>query len=145
MAGATLIVEESQWRITLSGELGADPMPLSYIEKLIRYENAIEALAAGTPDPIAGTGAPAAATEVVDEYVYWPETGTVTSKEIAAAWVIGESTWKQKVAQGPYPKPLEVDSMRKLWDVEAVTKALKYSGVQRRRVRNIGEAENNEN
>ena len=32
----TLTVEESKWRITLSGELGSDPLPLSYIESLIR-------------------------------------------------------------------------------------------------------------
>ena len=139
----TLTVEESQWRITLSGELGSGPLPLSYIEKLIKYDTAIQALAsAGLPDIHTAEAAP----EPEEEFVYWPSTGTVTSKEIAAAWVIGESTWKQKVSQGIYPQPLEVESMKKLWDVQAATKALTYSGVQRRRVRKIGleEAESDE-
>lgn len=132
----TLTVEESQWRITLSGELGSGPLPLSYIEKLVKYDTAIQALAsAGLPNLQTAEAAP----EPEEEFVYWPSTGTVTSKEIAAAWVIGESTWKQKVYDGPYPKPLEVESMKKLWDVQAVTKALTYSGVQRRRVIEICE------
>ena len=83
----------------------------------------------------------------LEEFVYWPTTGTVTSKEIAAAWCIGESTWKQKVAAGaPYPQPLDVESMRKLWNVAEVTKVLTMSGYQRRRVRKIGieEAETDE-
>ena len=131
----TLTVEESKWRITLSGELGSDPLPLSYIENLIKYENAIQALSgSGLPEPQATESIP----EPEEEFVYWPTTGTVTSKEIAAAWVIGESTWKQKVSQGVYPQPLEVESMKKLWDVPLATRALVYSGVQRRRVRKIG-------
>ena len=131
----TLTVEESKWRITLSGELGSDPLPLSYIENLIKYENAIQALSgSGLPELQATESIP----EPEEEFVYWPSTGTVTSKEIAAAWVIGESTWKQKVYDGIYPQPLDVESMKKLWDVQAVTKALTYSGVQRRRVRKIG-------
>ena len=139
----TLTVEESKWRITLSGELGSDPLPLSYIENLIKYENAIQALAgSGLPELQATESIP----EPEEEFVYWPTTGTVTSKEIAAAWVIGESTWKQKVFQGIYPQPLEVESMKKLWDVPLATRALVYSGVQRRRVRKIGieEAETDE-
>lgn len=140
----TLTVEESKWRITLSGELGSDPLPLSYIENLIKYENAIQALAgSGLPEPQATESIP----EPEEEFVYWPTTGTVTSKEIAAAWVIGESTWKQKVAAGaPYPQPLDVESMRKLWNVAEVTKVLTMSGYQRRRVRKIGveEAETDE-
>ena len=130
----TLTVEESKWRITLSGELGSDPLPLSYIENLIKYENAIQALAgSGLPEPQATESIPE------EEFVYWPTTGTVTSKEIAAAWCIGESTWKQKVAAGaPYPQPLDVESMRKLWNVAEVTKVLTMSGYQRRRVRKIG-------
>lgn len=138
----TLTVEESQWRITLSGELGSGPLPLSYIEKLVKYDTAIQALAsAGLPEPQATESIPE------EEFVYWPSTGTVTSKEIAAAWVIGESTWKQKVAAGaPYPQPLDVESMRKLWNVAEVTKVLTMSGYQRRRVRKIGveEAETDE-
>jgi hypothetical protein len=142
----TLTVEESKWRITLSGELGSDPLPLSYIENLIKYENAIQALAGSFPDPTAEQLAANIEPESEEEFVYWPTTGTVTSKEIAAAWVIGESTWKQKVSQGIYPQPLEVESMKKLWDVPLATKALTYSGVQRRRVRQIGteEADNDE-
>ena len=134
----TLTVEESKWRITLSGELGSDPLPLSYIENLIKYENAIQALAGSFPDPTAEQPAANIEPESEEEFVYWPTTGTVTSKEIAAAWVIGESTWKQKVFQGIYPQPLEVESMKKLWDVPLATRALVYSGVQRRRVRKIG-------
>lgn len=131
----TLTVEESKWRITLSGELGSDPLPLSYIENLIKYENAIQALSgSGLPELQPTESIP----EPEEEFVYWPNSGTVTSKEIAAAWVIGESTWKQKVSQGIYPQPLEVESMKKLWDVPLATKALVYSGVQRRRVRKIG-------
>ena len=142
----TLTVEESKWRITLSGELGSDPLPLSYIENLIKYENAIQALAGSFPDPTAEQPAVNIEPEPEEEFVYWPTTGTVTSKEIAAAWVIGESTWKQKVSQGIYPQPLEVESMKKLWDVPLATRALVYSGVQRRRVRKIGieEADNDE-
>lgn len=142
----TLTVEESKWRITLSGELGSDPLPLSYIENLIKYENAIQALAGSFPDPTAEQPAANIEPESEEEFVYWPTTGTVTSKEIAAAWVIGESTWKQKVFQGIYPQPLEVESMKKLWDVPLATRALVYSGVQRRRVRKIGieEAETDE-
>ena len=142
----TLTVEESKWRITLSGELGSDPLPLSYIENLIKYENAIQALAGSFPDPTAEQPAANIEPESEEEFVYWPTTGTVTSKEIAAAWVIGESTWKQKVFQGIYPQPLEVESMKKLWDVPLATRALVYSGVQRRRVRKIGieEADNDE-
>lgn len=139
----TLTVEESKWRITLSGELGSDPLPLSYIENLIKYENAIQALSgSGLPELQATESIP----EPEEEFVYWPNSGTVTSKEIAAAWVIGESTWKQKVSQGIYPQPLEVESMKKLWDVPLATRALVYSGVQRRRVRKIGieEAETDE-
>jgi len=139
----TLTVEESKWRITLSGELGSDPLPLSYIEKLIKYENAIQALSrSGLPDLQATEATP----EPEEEFVYWPTSGTVTSKEIAAAWVIGESTWKQKVSQGIYPQSLEVESMKKLWNVPLATKALIYSGVQRRRIRKIGteEADKNE-
>lgn len=140
----TLTVEESQWRITLSGELGSGPLPLSYIEKLVKYDTAIQALAsAGLPNLQTAEAAP----EPEEEFVYWPSTGTVTSKEIAAAWVIGESTWKQKVAAGaPYPQPLDVESMRKLWNVAEVTKVLTMSGYQRRRVRKIGveEAETDE-
>lgn len=139
----TFTVEESKWRITLSGELGSDPLPLSYIENLIKYENAIQALSgSGLPELQATESIP----EPEEEFVYWPTTGTVTSKEIAAAWVIGESTWKQKVSQGIYPQPLEVESMKKLWDVPLATRALVYSGVQRRRVRKIGieEADNDE-
>ena len=139
----TFTVEESKWRITLSGELGSDPLPLSYIENLIKYENAIQALSgSGLPELQATESIP----EPEEEFVYWPTTGTVTSKEIAAAWVIGESTWKQKVSQGIYPQPLEVESMKKLWDVPLATRALVYSGVQRRRVRKIGieEAETDE-
>ena len=134
----TLTVEESKWRITLSGELGSDPLPLSYIENLIKYENAIQALSGSFPDPTAEQPAVNIEPEPEEEFVYWPNSGTVTSKEIAAAWVIGESTWKQKVSQGIYPQPLEVESMKKLWDVPLATKALAYSGVQRRRVRKIG-------
>ena len=131
----TFTVEESKWRITLSGELGSDPLPLSYIENLIKYENAIQALSgSGLPELQATESIP----EPEEEFVYWPNSGTVTSKEIAAAWVIGESTWKQKVSQGIYPQPLEVESMKKLWDVPLATRALVYSGVQRRRVRKIG-------
>jgi len=37
-------------------------------------------------------------------YAAWPTDGVCTSKEIAAAWVIGESTFKQKVYMGIYPK-----------------------------------------
>ena len=142
----TLTVEESKWRITLSGELGSDPLPLSYIENLIKYENAIQALSRSVPDPTAEQPAANIEPEPEEEFVYWPNSGTVTSKEIAAAWVIGESTWKQKVSQGIYPQPLEVESMKKLWDVPLATKALVYSGVQRRRVRKIGieEADNDE-
>ena len=142
----TLTVEESKWRITLSGELGSDPLPLSYIENLIKYENAIQALAGSFPEPTAEQPAANIEPEPEEEFVYWPTTGTVTSKEIAAAWVIGESTWKQKVSQGIYPQPLEVESMKKLWDVPLATRALVYSGVQRRRVRKIGigEADNDE-
>lgn len=142
----TLTVEESKWQITLSGELGSDPLPLSYIENLIKYENAIQALSGSVPEPTAEQPAANIEPEPEDEFVYWPTTGTVTSKEIAAAWVIGESTWKQKVSQGIYPQPLEVESMKKLWDVPLATRALVYSGVQRRRVRKIGieEADNDE-
>ena len=135
----TLTVEESKWRITLSGELGSDPLPLSYIENLIKYENAIQALSGSFPDPTAEQPAVNIEPEPEEEFVYWPTTGTVTSKEIAAAWCIGESTWKQKVAAGaPYPQPLDVESMRKLWNVAEVTKVLTMSGYQRRRVRKIG-------
>ena len=148
----TLTVEESKWRITLSGELGSDPLPLSYIENLIKYENAIQALSgSGLPELQATESIPEPGGVCLlahdrEEFVYWPTTGTVTSKEIAAAWVIGESTWKQKVFQGIYPQPLEVESMKKLWDVPLATRALVYSGVQRRRVRKIGieEAETDE-
>ena len=136
----TLTVEESKWRITLSGELGSDPLPLSYIENLIKYENAIQALSGSFPDPTAEQPAVNIEPEPEEEFVYWPNSGTVTSKEIAAAWIIGESTWKQKVYAGePYPQPLEVESMRKLWDVQEVTKVLSRSGVQRRRALKICE------
>ena len=138
----TLTVEESKWRITLSGELGSDPLPLSYIENLIKYENAIQALSGSFLDPTAEQPAVNIEPEPEEEFVYWPTTGTVTSKEIAAAWCIGESTWKQKVAAGaPYPQPLDVESMRKLWNVAETTKVLTMSGYQRRRVRKIGTGE----
>ena len=52
----TLTVEESKWRITLSGELGSDPLPLSYIENLIKYENAIQALSGIRPAGTAANG-----------------------------------------------------------------------------------------
>ena len=151
MAGAFLAVREEGWRVTITGDFSSGPMPTGYISKLRRFDGAIRALCeseagSGTSDeqnePLkqALKEAAAALHDTEDEYIPWPSTGTVTSKEIAAAWIIGESTWKQKVYAGePYPQPLEVESMRKLWDVQEVTKVLSRSGVQRRRALKICE------
>ena len=150
MAGAFLAVGDEGWRVTITGDFNSGPLPTGYIDKLRRFEGAICAFCESDTEcgdkraePIAriATEIAAALNEPEDEFVPWPTTGTVTSKEIAAAWVIGESTWKQKVRDGIYPEPLEVESMRKLWDVPTATKALTYSGVQRRRVRKIGAEE----
>jgi|GEM_PF-2983844 len=150
MAGAFLTLDESGWRVTITGDFSS-AMPSCYVDKLRRFEGAIKVLAhsgeiAGESQSTSAAEAEAETEEnknsipdgntgnnAADEYIFWPSSGAVTSKEIAAAWVIGESTFKQKVYAGIYPQPLEVESMRKLWDVEAVTKALLYSDVQRRR------------
>ena len=147
MAGAYLAVGDSSWRVTITGSFDSGPLPSGYIENIRRFEEAIKAITHGgatshkidekRPDNADAESITDSsediATETVEEFMPWPNTGNVTSKEIATAWIIGESTFKQKVYQGIYPKQLDVESMRNLWDVKAVTKALVSSNVQRRR------------
>lgn len=147
MAGAYLAVGDTSWRVTITGGFDSGALPSGYLENIRRFEEAIKAISNGVaisrkkeadqPDfaDIKGTSDNQGnvTVDTAEEYMPWPSTGNVTSKEIASAWIIGESTFKQKVYAGIYPQPLDVESMRKLWDVQAVTKALVNSNVQRRR------------
>ena len=137
MAGAFLAVGEFGWRVTITGNYAGSKLPTEYMDKLLRFGGAIQILCEDEPcesEGIDSLEVLAKKADLNEGYVPWPVSGTVTSKEIAEAWVIGESTFKQKVYQKIYPQPLDVASMRKLWDVETVTKALKFSNVQRRRL-----------
>lgn len=94
-------------------------------EAAVRREGDVVARAAET------NGAPA----VELEYVPFPREGTVTMKEIVAAWKISQATYYRHM--DIYPKPLKFDGLSKnapaRFDAAAVTRAFECGHVERRR------------
>ena len=78
---------------------------------------------------------PNSAPTVELEYVPFPREGTVTMKEIVAAWKISQATYYRHM--DIYPKPLKFDGLSKnapaRFDAAAVARAFECGHVERRR------------
>lgn len=78
---------------------------------------------------------PSSAPAVELEYVPFPREGTVTMKEIVAAWKISQATYYRHM--DIYPKPLKFDGLSKnapaRFDAAAVRHAFECGHVERRR------------
>lgn len=78
---------------------------------------------------------PNSAPAVELEYVPFPREGTVTMKEIVAAWKISQATYYRHM--DIYPKPLKFDGLSKnapaRFDAAAVARAFECGHVERRR------------
>ena len=81
------------------------------------------------------TAEPSFAPAVELEYVPFPREGTVTMKEIVAAWKISQATYYRHM--DIYPKPLKFDGLSKnapaRFDAAAVARAFECGHVERRR------------
>lgn len=78
---------------------------------------------------------PSSAPAVELEYVPFPRDGTVTMKEIVAAWKISQATYYRHM--DIYPKPLKFEGLSKnapaRFDAAAVARAFECGHVERRR------------
>ncbi len=87
------------------------------------------------PHEAARTAEPNSAPAVELEYVPFPREGTVTMKEIVAAWKISQATYYRHM--DIYPKPLKFDGLSKnapaRFDAAAVARAFECGHVERRR------------
>ena len=87
------------------------------------------------PHDAARTAEPNSAPAVELEYVPFPREGTVTMKEIVAAWKISQATYYRHM--DIYPKPLKFDGLSKnapaRFDAAAVARAFECGHVERRR------------
>lgn len=141
MAGAYLAVGDSGWRIMITGNFDSGALPSGYIDKLQRFEGAIKVLA-GDPGKSERhnerevcleipEGGDREATVTEDTVVKnpliptgWPESGTVTLREITTAWKIGASTFRNKVSMGIYPEPVDAGTLANQWSAAEVMGAI---------------------
>lgn len=94
-----------------------------------------EAAVARAAHDAARTAEPNSAPAVELEYVPFPREGTVTMKEIVAAWKISQATYYRHM--DIYPKPLKFEGLSKnapaRFDAAAVRHAFECGHVERRR------------
>ena len=117
-------------QISTGGELhgGHDSLKQSDVSPVLSSSPA-------QPHEAARAAEPNSAPVVELEYVPFPREGTVTMKEIVAAWKISQATYYRHM--DIYPKPLKFDGLSKnapaRFDAAAVARAFECGHVERRR------------